>query len=605
MISMQEMDLLKKKYRLSDFIGIPMRISPLCTIVLILNNFGRYLQPAIQVLVFAGFIDTSIEIYKGQTAQNKIYLYIVLIMLLVAYGYLNDGLLMYIRSKRDIKMRNSFKGAVVEKCSRLKYYHIENSSTWNLINRICKNPEERMIEGFNNINDFLGLLINVFSLMAILMAHIWWVGLVILAVSFPLFKVAIKAGEENYDSNVESEKIIRRADYLDKVLTDRVGVEERNLFGFSEEVQKWWLKSFEDARLVRKKTEIRNYVRMKSGSIITMIVAFFIIGMLLIPVINKKMSVGIFISLVSASLSLVQDMSWNLTNNIKGLAKNTEYLKEFTKFCSLEEQKDALVQKEIGKDIEFESIEFRHVSFAYPGTERYILNDFSLKLEKNIHYAFVGKNGCGKTTITKLLCGLYDNYTGEILLNGKNIKEYKFGYLKALYSIVYQDFANYQIPINNSILLGNVDATEGGENKEKLENILATLSLKEKVDTLPEGMNTWLGKIKENGVDLSGGEWQKIAIARALFSEALLYILDEPTAALDPIAEVELYRLFAKISENKSTIFITHRLGAARMSDEIIVIDNGKVVENGTHDELMKHQGVYAEMFTEQRSWYV
>lgn len=602
---MKENNILKRRYRIYDFIVIPMKISPLCTLVLVLNNIVRYLQPAIKVLLFAGFIDTAIGIYQGQIMRDKIYLYIVLIMLLVAYGYLNDGLLTYVRSKRDIKIKNACKGAVIEKCSRLKYFHIESSSTWDLINRVCKNPEERMIEGFNNINDSVGLLINVFSLLVILMSHIWWVGIVIMAVCIPLFKVAIKAGEENYDSNVEAEKIVRHADYLDRILTNRIGVEERNLFGFSEEVQKWWFKRFEIARLIRKRTEFKNYVRMKAGSIVTVFMTFFIISMLLIPVINHKMSVGIFISLVSASLSLVQDMSWNLTNNIKGLAKNAQYLKEFSEFFNLEEQEDALVEKERGKNLAFESIEFRHVSFAYPGTEQHILNDFSLKLEKGVHYAFVGKNGCGKTTIIKLLCGLYDNYIGEILLNGKNIKAYNLGYLKALYSIVYQDFAKYQIPINNCILLGNVDTMEMGGDKEKMEKILAMLNLKKKVDGLPRGVNTWLGKIKENGIDLSGGEWQKIAIARALFSEAPLYILDEPTAALDPIAEVDLYKLFARISEGKSAIFITHRLGAARMSDEIIVIDNGKVVENGTHDELMKQQGLYAEMFSEQRSWYV
>lgn len=129
--------------------------------------------------------------------------------------------------------------------------------------------------------------------------------------------------------------------------------------------------------------------------------------------------------------------------------------------------------------------------------------------------------------------------------------------------------------------------------------------MKEKIDKLPDGIDTWLGKLKEDGTDLSGGEWQKIAIARALFKDSPLYILDEPTAALDPIAEVKLYSLFAKISENKSTIFITHRLGAAKISDEIIVIGDGKVIESGTHDELMKYQGAYAKMFNEQRSWYL
>lgn len=600
---MKERYRLKRKYGIYDYILIPLKISPICTVVLIINNLIKYLRPAIEVLVFAGFIDTSVAIYQGKNIQKSIYIYIGLIMLLIAYGYLNEGVLTYVRSKRNIKIKNVYKSAVVEKCSKLKYYHIENDSTWDIINRVCNNPDERIIEGFNNINNSIGIVINVLSLLMIIMAHIWWIGGVILLVCIPLFIVAIKAGEENYSSNVESDNIMRRAVYLDKVLLDRNGVEERNLFGYSEAVQKWWIDKYEIARLIRKKTQIKNYVRMKAGSIITMFIALFIIGMLLIPVLNQKMSVGVFISLVSASLSLVQEMSWNLTNNIRGLTMNKEYLKDFTEFCKLEDQEDALVQKENQQKITFESLEFKNVSFAYPGTEEYILKNFSLTLKKGVHYAFVGKNGCGKTTLTKLICGLYDNYSGEILLNGKNIKEYNLGYLKAMYSIIYQDFAKYQLPIIESILLCDSDREKN--TLSKIDNILAELDMKEKIDKLSDGIDTWLGKLKEDGTDLSGGEWQKIAIARALFKDSPLYILDEPTAALDPSAEVKLYSLFAKISENKTTIFITHRLGAAKISDEIIVIDDGKVIESGTHDELMKYQGEYAKMFNEQRSWYL
>jgi len=600
---MEKENLLKSKYRLWDNILIPMKISPVCTIVLMLNNLIKYLKPAMEVLVFAGFVDTAIDIYHGEAVKNSIYIYIGLIVLLIAYEYLNEGLLTYARSKRDVKVKKQIKSAVVEKCSKLKYTHIENDDTWDLINRTCPRADERIIEGFNNINNSIGIIINVVSLLVIIMAHIWWVGGIILIVSIPLFKIAIKAGEENYSANAESDNIMRRADYLDKVLLDRNGVEERNLFGFSEAIQKRWTEKYEVARVIRRKTLIRNYVHMKAGSIITMIIAMFIICMLLIPVFQHKMSVGIFISLVAASLALVQDMSWNLTNNIRGISSDKEYLKDLSSFSCLDEQEDALVEREENGAVSFESIEFKNVTFAYPGTEENILKDFSLTLKNGVHYAFVGKNGCGKTTITKLLCGLYDNYEGEILLNGKDIREYKLSYLKSLYSVIYQDFAKYQLPVKESITLSDKEGSS--DEQADINNILSELDILDDIENFPSGMDTWLGKLKEDATDLSGGEWQKIAIARALFKKSPLYILDEPTSALDPIAEVKMYSLFARISENRSTIFITHRLGAAKISDEIIVIGDGKVLQKGTHDELMdQDEGLYKKMFEEQRSWY-
>jgi ATP-binding cassette subfamily B protein len=195
---------------------------------------------------------------------------------------------------------------------------------------------------------------------------------------------------------------------------------------------------------------------------------------------------------------------------------------------------------------------------------------------------------------------LYDNYTGDILIDKKNLRDFTQAELKAMFSIVYQDFAKYQIRLLDSIGIGNIN----GASEQDINSIIETLGLTDMVSKLTEGVQTPLGKIKESSVDLSGGEWQRIAIARSLISGAPIHILDEPTAALDPVAESEVYELFAKISKGKSTVFITHRLGAARLADEIFVIADGNVAEQGTHDELISKNGIYAEMFEAQRGWY-
>ena len=172
--------------------------------------------------------------------------------------------------------------------------------------------------------------------------------------------------------------------------------------------------------------------------------------------------------------------------------------------------------------------------------------------------------------------------------------------IKALFSVVYQDFARYQITLEENIFLGNIKTKEN----QDIEKVALKAGLKDTIEKLPYGIKTFLGKINENGVDISGGQWQKVAIARSLLSTAPIKILDEPTSALDPIAENQIYQDFENLMKDKTTVFISHRLGSTKLADEILVIDKGKIAERGNHSELMKLNGIYAKMFEVQRSWY-
>ena len=252
----------------------------------------------------------------------------------------------------------------------------------------------------------------------------------------------------------------------------------------------------------------------------------------------------------------------------------------------------------------FKFLEFKGVRFKYPGTDNYILKGISFKMESGRHYAFVGLNGAGKTTITKLLTGLYDEFEGDILINDKNISEYGQGELKSFFSVVYQDFARYHITMKDNIRIGGINAMESEDEAERIKQAVERVGLQETVKKLPDGIDTPLGKIKGGGMDVSGGEWQRIAMARAVMNPAPVRILDEPTAALDPISESRLYEEYEQISRDKTTIFISHRLGSTKLADEILVIGDGHIIENGTHDELMDLDGVYTQMYESQRSWY-
>lgn len=588
-----------RTYGFGDFVRIPLTVCPFYTVIKMINRILAALTPSLQVLATAAFVDTALAIFAGQAGRREINLPLLWLILIVAYNNLNWQLISFIDLKSEMRLTTEYRSAVAHKRAALEYRYIEDNDTWDLIRRTCEDPVGKISGGFDNIMGAAEILIRVGSLLTILMAQVWWAGLAIVAISVPLFALALKGGKAIYEENKEAMKFTRRADYLRSVLQGRESVEERAMFGYSQALNREWNEKYEAARRINLKVTARYFVRIKGSGLITVALSVLIICVLLFPLRSGEVSVGMFMGLVTSTLSLVQMMSWNLSEIMKNIAVNLEYLKDLTRFCALSETKDALALPQ-WEETAFEEMEFRHVSFKYPCTEQEILKDFNLKIVRGRHYAFVGVNGAGKTTITRLLTGFYDNYEGEILINGRELRSLSLGEIRALFGVVCQDFARYQIPMEENIALGNVLRRDPEEIRQAAEQI----GLGEVIEKLPQGMKTPLGKASEKGVDLSGGEWQRVAIARALYNPAAVRILDEPTAALDPVAESNIYEMFGKVSAGKTTIFITHRLGAARLADEIIVLDGGRVAEQGNHQELLSRQGIYANMFEAQRSWY-
>lgn len=589
-----------KKYNFRDFLRIPFTVCPLYAGIKILNQAVVSLLPSLQVLATASFIDSALDIFAGKAEQAAIGMPLLCLILIVAYNNLNWQMMSYVNLKMEMRLDFVYRTGIAQKRASLEYRHVENNDTWELINRVCADPVGKLLGGFNNICGIANIVLRVGSLLVILMAQVWWAGLAIVAISVPLFRLAVKSGQQMYEENKEAEKHRRRANYLKSVLQGRENVEERTFFGYTQKVNRQWLEKYEAARKISVGVSARYFIRLKGSSLVTVLLSLLIISVLLFPQQRGLITPGMFMGLVTSTLNLIQMMSWELADTMGQIARNLEYCKDLTAFCALSETQGALELPADSSEITFESLEFSHVTFRYPGTDKDILSDFNLRLECGRHYAFVGINGAGKTTLTKLLTGLYDNYEGEILLNGRELKTFSQAQLKAFFSVVYQDFARYQISLEDNIALGDVLHRD----QDKIRTAAASIGLDQAIADLPRGMETPLGKIKENSVDLSGGQWQRVAIARALYNPAAVQILDEPTAALDPVAESGIYEMFGKISAGKSTIFITHRLGAARLADEIIVVDGGKVAEKGSHEKLLSRNGIYASMYEAQRSWY-
>ncbi len=596
------MPLKSNRYTLLDCVSIPMKAAPFRTALLLLNQLLNALLPSVQVLVTAAFVDTALGIFDRAQPYGAVFPPLFGLMAIVAYRYLSSTLIGMVNLRLTMNLNEQFRSAIVDKRAALQYAHVENNDTWDLISRACGNPVGRITGGLSQLMEAAGLVVQVISVLAIIMIQIWWAALLILAMAVPLFFLALRAGKTNYEASKEAAKHQRRADYLGGVLTGRETVEERALFGYTGEINDEWYQKYETARLIDRRVEVKNFIHMKAASLITVAVSLLIIGVLLPSLGAGQLTIGMFMGLVTATFDLVQQMSFSLSYVTSELANTREYLKDLTAFSRLSERDDATALPAPLPEYLLRTIEFRNVSFRYPGTDRLILDNcsFLLSLEAGRHFAFVGTNGAGKTTVTKLLTGMYDNYEGDILLNGKSLREYPLPVLKSLFSVVYQDFARYCVSLRDNILLGNVLETD----EDRVRHVLRTMELDDAVNKLGSGIDTPLGRIKDNGVDLSGGEWQRVAIARTLYSRAQLLILDEPTAALDPIAESRVYELFGAVSKGKSALFITHRLGAARLADRILVIDGGCVAEQGSHDELMARGGIYAAMFDSQKGWY-
>ena len=311
-------------------------------------------------------------------------------------------------------------------------------------------------------------------------------------------------------------------------------------------------------------------------------------------------AVGSIVQYVGALMQLagsVSDLFFTVSEN-RIYTTHLEKLFDYLDLPNAKRQGSLPVKPGAGRGY---TIEFRNVSFRYPGSDTDVLKNVSTTLRAGQKQALVGANGAGKTTFVKLLCRLYDPTEGEILLNGTDIREYDYDDYLSLFSFVFQDFKLFALGLGENVAAGGeYDAVKAQESLEKAD-------FGERLRSMPDGLQTYLYKdLSEKGVEISGGEAQKIALARALYRESPIIVLDEPTAALDPIAEAQVYEGFSSMVGDRTAVYISHRLSSCRFCDEITVFDHGQIVQQGTHDELMQDEdGKYSELWSAQAQYYV
>lgn len=309
-------------------------------------------------------------------------------------------------------------------------------------------------------------------------------------------------------------------------------------------------------------------------------------------------SAGKCIMYVSSYTKLVESIT-GISSNFVQLKMQSRYLSFFYDYMKIKNKRyDGTIPTEKRDDNVYE-LEFRDVSFKYANSETWALRHVNQKITLGTKNAVVGKNGAGKTTFIKLLCRLYEPTEGQILLNGVDIRYYDNEEYAKLFAIVFQDFNLFSFPLGENVSGSNV------YDRERAKKCLIDAGFGERLSKMEKGLDTQLYQYDdENGVEISGGEAQKIAIARSLYKDAPFVIMDEPTSALDPVAEFEIYQRFDQMVEGKTSIYISHRMSSCRFCDNIIVFDEGKIIEQGNHEKLMSNKGLYSELWNAQAQYY-
>lgn len=490
-----------------------------------------------------------------------------------------------------------------DKMMQMRFYHLENPDVLDQISKV----QDGLLGYGNNLGGFQALINNIISILSnflsvigiiyiIAQINIWLIFILIGIVGLRLWNQS-QIKKLNIQQWEERKRMNRENEYYSSLLTDFKYGKDIRLYACKdllitknkEYIEDTYQYQIKINQKFKKLTVIDNLFNMINQLLTYGYVAYYFI--------QSYISIAQY-SLYVTSINTFISSSYSIFNSFLNIRQNTKMMSEFKKFMEI----DATYQEGNVKINPNDPIvlEFKDVSFAYPNTTEYVLRHINYRMEGQKKISIVGENGAGKSTFIKLLMRLYDPTEGEILLNGINIKEIPIQDYYALFSVVFQD---YQLIGFN---LGEQITSSDTFDEEKVLQILSEVQFNHKMENLQKGLATSMLKyFDDQGIELSGGESQKIAIARALFKDGKILILDEPTSALDPLAEYEIYSQFHKMTQGKLTFYISHRLSSCRFCDEIMVLEHGEIVQLGHHDKLiLDEKGKYFEMFKAQAKYY-
>ena len=533
----------------------------------------------------------------GNSKQTVIVCLVIYLALQLA-TYLIDQFDNYVQDRYSDELKFYIEEQMMDKTSRMDLSFFDSAKMGDKV-RHARNNFLTMMNMSWLVFDIISAFINVVATLIIVCTYKWWLGLVTLVLLIPFMLYNKKRTERKLQMEKEQLRDNRKKDYYRDVFFNndiQFEIKLNNIGSyFIGKYKETWQKLYK----INKTEDIKHNIINTLIMIINVSSEFLVLTVSVFDVVNKHIGIG-DLQYNLSMVSRLRSQSQMLMNKVNKFLNDNTRLIELQEFMDIEPE----VEKSgTLKPSNNPNIEFCNVSFRYPNAEQYVLKDCSFTIEPHEKIGLIGLNGAGKSTIVKLMFRFYDPEEGCIKLDGVDLKEYDVYAVRKVFGVLFQDYVTYCLPLREIIALSDFDERF---NDEKLKKACDISGASEIIKDWENGYDSVLGRYyADNGKDLSGGQWQLVGLARAYFKDSEYMILDEPSAALDPISEDRIFEQLYHLSEAKSSVTISHRLSNTTLADKILVIGDGHIIEQGSHFDLLKQNGKYAELFNLQASKYI
>jgi len=581
-------------------VSICTKLDPIRMIALVSIKLIQSIIPIYQMTITEEMVDKFSQLVKYGEAYFRgatLVLFSQLSLFLISIIARSVASLLMRQTKFKIKYH--FDSLIARKSSEISFSNYYNSEFYDQLRRASSGHSQRSVDIIEYSLHLVQIIITIISYIIVLFYFNYILSICIICLVIPVIASNMIVGKLKYLNFRSQTSTYRKAKYFYDILTSREAAKEMRVFNLYNLLQARWSTSFWKASKEQISVETKGAWFGICIEGLDSLVTVFVIGILFWLGSFGRVTIGQYVS-ISQAFTTANSQMHNLARNISRLHESSLFLSDTFSYLDFSEESGEFPGVAFPVPLQH-GITVKSISFKYSNSTKLTLNKVSFQIRSGNKVAIVGENGAGKSTLVNCLLGLYRPQEGDIYYDQISLKEIDIRSLREHTSVAFQDFVKYQMSLSDNIGLSN---NREIDDRRKIETAAARAGVNDFLDRLSNGFDTMLGPAFDGGVELSGGQWQRVSLSRALFKETPILILDEPTSALDPIAEREFYQTFLSLPQTKTAIFISHRLGVCRHADLILVLKDGAIVEQGNHDELMKLSGVYSKMYMKQTEMY-